>query len=242
MSEFVSSDTIKRLVKDVKDIYKSPLNDNLIYYKHNDENVLKGYALLIGSENTPYYGGYYFFSFDFPSNYPFSPPKLTFNSNNDNIRYNPNLYRTGKVCLSILNTWKGEQWSSCQTIRTILLTLCTILNNKPLLNEPGITEQNEEHNKYNEILSYKNIQNNLIGIVEKRYNNLDTFFSLFNDDIYENLKKNYSNIRNYLKKKQKNKTKVIKTTMYSMEVLVDYKELYSNYDSLIKKLKIEKQI
>ena len=29
--------------------------------------------------------------------------------------------------------------------------------------------------------------------------------------------------------------------MYNMEVIVDYKELYSNYDNLIKKIKVEKK-
>ena len=59
-------------------------------------------------------------------------------------RFHPNLYRNGKVCLSILNTWKGEQWTSCQTIRSILLTLITLFHNKPLLNEPGFTEKSSD--------------------------------------------------------------------------------------------------
>ena len=107
------------------------------------ENIFKGYAMIIGPSDTPYQDGFYFFEFNFPYDYPHSPPVLTFLSNGDNIRFNPNLYRNGKVCISLLNTWKGDQWTSCQSISSILLTLC-ILNENPLLNEPGITESNSE--------------------------------------------------------------------------------------------------
>jgi ubiquitin-protein ligase len=58
-------------------------------------------------------------------------------TNDGSTRYNPNLYKCGKVCVSILNTWSGDKWSACQTINSILLTLCSLLNNMPFLNEPG---------------------------------------------------------------------------------------------------------
>ena len=80
------------------------------------------------------------FEFNFPTNYPMSPPKLNYLTNDGSTRFHPNLYRNGKVCLSVLNTWRGEGWTSCQTIRSVLLILVTLFHNKPLLNEPGITE------------------------------------------------------------------------------------------------------
>ena len=134
----ISKDTIQRLLRDVRDIIKNPLNDNGIYYVHDDEDMLKGYALIIGPSETPYFGGNYFFEFKYPMDYPHSPPQVTYCTNSENIRFNPNLYTTGKVCISLLNTWRGEQWTSCQTISTVLLNLCTLLNNDPILNEPGI--------------------------------------------------------------------------------------------------------
>ena len=140
MSTFISKETISRLLTDVKQIIKNPLSENGIYYVHDDTDLLKGYALIIGPSDTPYFGGNYFFQFKFPNDYPHSPPLVTFCTNGNNIRFNPNLYKCGKVCVSLLNTWTGEQWSSCQTITTVLLTLCTLLCKKPLLNEPGVTE------------------------------------------------------------------------------------------------------
>ena len=54
----------------------------------------------------------------FPEDYPSSAPHIQFlTTNGGKTRFNPNLYSDGKVCLSILGTWRGEsgeQWSSVQ--------------------------------------------------------------------------------------------------------------------------------
>ena len=68
-------DAIKRIAKDVKEIINDPLHDNGIYYKHDDDDVLKGYAMIYGPENTPYEYGYYFFDINF-KRLSFSPPTL----------------------------------------------------------------------------------------------------------------------------------------------------------------------
>ena len=134
----ITRETIKRLAKDVREIMKNPLEEHGIYYFHNETDMLKGQALIIGPKDTPYENGYYFFELEFPADYPHNPPAVTYCTNDGMTRFNPNLYKSGKVCISVLNTWRGEQWTGCQTISSILLVLCTILNNKPLLNEPGV--------------------------------------------------------------------------------------------------------
>ena len=83
-------------------------------------------------------------------------------TNKDKIRFNPNLYRNGKVCISILNTWSGPQWSSCQSISSVLLTLITLFHNKPLLNEPGIKETHHSFKPYNKIITYRNVEHSII--------------------------------------------------------------------------------
>ena len=143
----MSSQNLKlttRLLRDVKSIMKNPLTNNGIYYVHSESNMYKGYAMIIGPPDSPYEDGFYFFEFDFPKDYPFSPPVLKYCTNDGITRFNPNLYRNGKVCVSVLNTWRGEQWTSCQTIRSILMTLVTLFVNNPLLNEPGFTEKMKE--------------------------------------------------------------------------------------------------
>ena len=51
----ISGDTVKRLLKDVRQVLKHPLTDNGIYYIHDDSDMTKGYAMIIGPSNTPYF-------------------------------------------------------------------------------------------------------------------------------------------------------------------------------------------
>lgn len=163
----IKKETIQRLLRDVKQIMKHPLTDNGIYYSHDENDLLKGYALIIGPEGTPYYGGFYFFKFNFPIDYPYSPPKLNYMTNDGVTRYNPNLYKCGKVCVSILNTWNGDKWSSCQTINSVLLTLCSLLNNSPLENEPGQTKTSKDFIPYQKSIEFSNINFAICELIKK---------------------------------------------------------------------------
>ena len=69
-SEFISRETLQRLLYDVKYILKNPLHSQGIYYHHNEENLLEGYALIIGPENTPYQYGFYLFKILYSNEYP----------------------------------------------------------------------------------------------------------------------------------------------------------------------------
>jgi len=228
MTTFISKETISRLLKDVKQILKNPLTENGIYYIHDDSDMMKGYALIIGPSDTPYFGGNYFFELNYPSDYPHSPPKVKYWTNANNIRFNPNLYVCGKVCVSLLNTWRGEQWTSCQTISTVLLTLCTLLCNDPLLNEPGVEKSHFDMNSYNEIINYANIDIAVCDIIEKKNGVFMPFFENFYPFIKENFIKNYDNLIEFSNKKNeefKNGAVYFKTGYYSMNVNVDYNKL-----------------
>jgi len=228
MSVFISRNTMSRLIKDVRQILKNPLTENGIYYIHDDIDMMKGYALIIGPEDTPYFGGNYFFELDYPSDYPHSPPKVTFWTNGSNIRFNPNLYTSGKVCVSILNTWSGDQWSSCQNISSVLLTLCTLLCKEPLLNEPGVNRGHPDINSYNEIIQYFNLDIAVCKIIEKKEGIFMPFFENFYIFVKENFIKNIDKLIDFSERKifQFNENKQeFKTGFYSMNVLVDYKKM-----------------
>ena len=229
----ISKNTITRLLKDVKEIIKNPLIDNGIYYKHDETDMLKGYAMIIGPEDTPYFGGFYFFEFVFTTDYPHSPPKVTYCTNGDSIRFHPNLYKCGKVCLSILNTWAGDQWTSCQTISTILLTLCTLLGKDPFLNEPGITKTHPDINSFNEIIDYKNIEIAILRMIEKNPHSFLPKFDIFYNDMKSIFLKNYEKILKHLEMMSVNESKIIKmTSHYNFVVRVNYKLLYENYKNV----------
>lgn len=228
---FITQETVKRLIKDVRDIRKNPLESNGIYYKHDDENILKGYALIIGPEGTPYEHGFYFFEIEYPYDYPYKPPKISFKTNQDRIRFNPNLYTAGKVCLSLLNTWRGEQWTSCQTISSILLTVCTVFNEQPLLNEPGVGRGHRDFLAYNEIIEYANIKIAILNIVNKNPGIYIPMFDHFYDIVMENFTKNKDNIRNKIEHLVRNNIPhPVSTSLYSMSVMIDYDKLIEYFD------------
>ena len=235
MSEKITmgKDNIKRLQKDIIDIIRNPLTDNGIYYSHDDTNMLKGYAVVFGPDDSIYRYGAYIFEFKFPTNYPYSPPKLNYMTNDGLTRFHPNLYRNGKVCISILNTWKGEQWTSCQSIRSILLMLVTLLHNKPLLNEPGVKETHSSFKPYNKIITYKNLEIAILRNVTKKNKYNDIIQSLL---IYhkKHIQENKDKILKYIiflknKKEFKNGPVEQKTSIYGMKIMVDYQKLYNDF-------------
>lgn len=226
MSVYISKHTVTRLLKDVKYILQNPLTDNGIYYIHDETDMMKGYALIIGPADTPYFGGSYLFELNYPTDYPHSPPKVTYFTNGNGIRFNPNLYKCGKVCISLLNTWRGDQWTSCQTISTVLLTLCTILCNQPLLNEPCINIHHPDMKHYTSIIEYSNILIAICGILEKDPNYYNDRFNRFYSIITENFIKNYEDILNFATSKHKtdfNQIQYLQTNLYTMNVKINYK-------------------
>jgi len=241
MSIFVSKETISRLLKDVKQILKNPLTENGIYYIHDDTDMMKGYALIIGPSDTPYFGGNYFFELNYPADYPHSPPKVKYWTNANNIRFNPNLYVCGKVCVSLLNTWRGDQWTSCQTISTVLLTLCTLLCSDPLLNEPGVNKSHNDMSSYNEIIEFANIDVAVCDIIEKKQSVFMPFFENFYPFIKENFIKNYEKLLEISNKKNeefKNTPVNFRTGYYAMNVNVDYNKVIHRIEACKEIVKI----
>lgn len=225
----LSKDTVKRLIKDVREIIKNPLTSHGIHYHHNKDDILCGQAMIIGPKDTPYEQGYYFFDFKFPVDYPHKPPVVTYHTNDGLTRFNPNLYKSGKVCLSILNTWKGDQWTGCQSITSILLALCTLLNDKPLLNEPGINETHYDFHKYNKIIEFMNFKVAMIQTIKNDYIK-NHFFELY-EIMIDDFLKNFNKIIDLINKK-KSKREAISTYVYKMYISIDYETLMKDIDSL----------
>lgn len=220
----------KRIILDYKDIQKDSIPN--IYYKMNEDDIQYGYACIIGPEDTPYQYGYYLFEFFFTENYPFEPPKVKYYTNDGVTRFNPNFYRNGKVCLSILNTWEGEKWSSCQSLRSILLTLQMTMNENPLLNEPGITVHNHSSmiKWYNDMITFKNLEIGILNFLANK-NRIDERFRDFYDIMKEKYIENRDKIYDIM---NRNNILVVLTTVsiYRMEFIIDYDELIQKFDEL----------
>lgn len=73
-------------------------------------------VLITGPAETPYANGCFEFDVYFPPDYPNSPMLINLETTGRHtVRFNPNLYNDGKVCLSVLNTWHGrpeEKWNA----------------------------------------------------------------------------------------------------------------------------------
>jgi ubiquitin-conjugating enzyme E2 D/E len=76
------------------------------------DDFFKWQATINGDEASPYKGGVFFLAVEFPKNYPFSPPKIKF----DTKIYHCNVNEKGEICLEELK----EKWSPGLTISRIL--------------------------------------------------------------------------------------------------------------------------
>ncbi|KAI9060495.1 hypothetical protein FKP32DRAFT_1577713 [Trametes sanguinea] len=99
--------------------------------------------MIAGPERTPYAGGLFEFDCFIPLEYPNKPPLMYLRTTGGGrVRFNPNLYSNGKVCLSLLGTWEGrpeEMWQPRKsTLLQVLVSIQSmILIDHPWFNEPG---------------------------------------------------------------------------------------------------------
>lgn len=230
---------IKRIFNDLKTVQSPEFQkENGIYVVFDEDDIFSSVkALIIGKSETPYIGGYYFFNIKFPPNYPFAPPDVKYVTNDGNTRFNPNLYVNGKVCLSIINTWTGPSWTSCQTLATVLLSISAmVMIDNPLINEPGYNGYPKTHPtmmSYQEYIEYKNIQFAFAQMATKPI----AGFDVFNDVILEHFSKNLPDVLKFVMSKQ-NMAPTKRSLIYGITGTIDYPalrtELYSIYNEFVK--------
>lgn len=217
----ISVSTQRRILKDVRDILKHPLTDEGITYIHDEDNMMKGYALIIGPSDSPYEHGFFMFDFTFPIDYPFNPPKVKFMTNDGTTRFHPNLYSNGKVCLSILNTWSGEQWASTQTIRSILMTIRSLFDWNALTMEPGFKPSHPEVKPYDDMVQIKTIELAMFRVMKEFLPYPQPIWSSFLPIMKNYLKENRERIDTYIANVEK---KTIKT--YGITEGILYQRVY----------------
>ncbi|KAI4188763.1 MAG: hypothetical protein LQ346_005243 [Caloplaca aetnensis] len=148
----MANQAILRITREISDIQKH--GDLSLAVACCDADVRNVKALIVGPAETPYEFGFFEFDLKFPKGYPETSPSVTaLTTNGGRCRFNPNIYSGGKVCLSILGTWRGErgeQWSSAQGLESILISIQSLMSSNPYENEPGFENANSPEDKKNQ--------------------------------------------------------------------------------------------
>lgn len=122
------------------------------------------------------------------------------------VRLNPNLYKNGKVCLSTLGTWPGPGWSPVNTLSTCLISIQSLLGEKPYHNEPGYEKEriSGDSQRYNEVIQHETLRVAVCGMIENETGIImpqslvdimeKTFLELY--DIYEGIARKNLHLNN----------------------------------------------
>ncbi|KAI0565521.1 Ubiquitin-conjugating enzyme [Gracilaria domingensis] len=155
---------VLRIQHELNTLLREPVP--FIYVNADEANVTRITALVIGPLETPYAGGFFRFDIRVGPEYPMNPPKVIFQTTDGGrVRFNPNLYSDGKVCLSILGTWTGPAWSSAESLSSVLLSIQSLMCPEPYHNEPGYEGRDDKPVKaaYNDYLRYETLRVAVVG-------------------------------------------------------------------------------
>ena len=107
----------KRIQNELKDLKRDP-PQNCSAGPEGDD-AYKWTGCIMGPSDSPYAGGVFNLKIQFPVDYPFKCPIVTFTTK----IYHPNISSAGVICLDILK----REWSPALTISKVLLSICSLL-------------------------------------------------------------------------------------------------------------------
>ncbi len=109
----------KRVEKELRDVWTNPI-EGIVAGPADESNMMAWTATIDGPPGTPYAGGKFKLSMNFPSNFPFKPPQCKFLTK----VYHCNVSSRGSICLDILKS----EWSPVLTVNKLLLSIMTLLS------------------------------------------------------------------------------------------------------------------
>lgn len=108
----------KRIINELKSL-KSEADSLKMTVDCSENSLYQWTATITGAEGTPYNGLIYKLNIEFPSNYPFVPPKIKF----INGMFHPNVDTAGEICLDILK----DKWTPVLNVTKALLSILAIM-------------------------------------------------------------------------------------------------------------------
>jgi len=91
------------------------------------DNIFQWTGTITGGDGTVYEGYTFKLGLKFPTSYPYEAPQVTFTT----PCFHPNVDQYGNICLDILK----EKWSAVYNVRTVLLSIQSLLAD-PNLDSP----------------------------------------------------------------------------------------------------------
>lgn len=177
------SKCLKRISSEIASLaekHQLPIHyDSSIFLRVDEYNPMILRALITGPVDTPYDNGCFIFDIYLPAEYPQKSPEVWFMNHGGN-RLNPNLYDSGKVCLSLLGTYVGpsasvsEKWNAdTSTLLQVLISIqAQILIEVPWFNEPGrdsyynSPEGKKNSDRYNEQIRLYTMKSTILDLLE----------------------------------------------------------------------------
>ena len=141
----LSNETKQRLLSEISSIGNNlPFHwSSSVFLRLDSSNLNVMQVLITGPLKTPYANGCFLFDVFCGARYPNGPPLVNLQTTGyGTVRFNPNLYNCGKVCLSLLGTWQGsenEQWNrETSTLLQVFVSIQgLIFVEHPYFNEPS---------------------------------------------------------------------------------------------------------
>ncbi|KAK3909984.1 Ubiquitin-conjugating enzyme E2 Z, partial [Frankliniella fusca] len=157
-------------LRDIANLMEAPPSGMMIHVPEDDFTEI--HAIIPGPSGTPYCGGFFYFILKCTSEYPLAPPKVRLMTTGaGTVRFSPNFYSDGKVCLSILRTWYGPGWLPTMTLEGVLLSIQSVMSTNPLHNEPGFNPEESgpcEVLDYNLYVATETLQTAVAGMLQDR--------------------------------------------------------------------------
>jgi|LauGreDrversion4_2_1035121.scaffolds.fasta_scaffold137808_2 ubiquitin-conjugating enzyme E2 A len=125
--------SVRRLQKELAKLLDDPPEG--VSAAPYDDSIFEWQGVICGPVGSPYEDGIFEVSISFTNQYPFVPPKVEFVSK----VFHPNVSEEGRICLDIL----GNKWSPSYDIRSILISIQSLLVEPGLHSAPGMAANAE---------------------------------------------------------------------------------------------------
>lgn len=113
----------KRLAKEYQQIQLDP--PEFAIAKPSERNILEWHYVITGPPETPYHGGQYYGTLNFPPDYPFKPPSIKMVTPSGRFQCNT------RLCLSI-SDFHPKSWNPSWQVSTILTGLVSFMTSEEM--------------------------------------------------------------------------------------------------------------